>query len=210
VRTRGWQGRLPRDEDEARSRIVAAAARCVDSYGATKTTLSDVASELGVTRQTVYRYFPGIAELLSAVGEAGAAQFLDRLAKHVEGMSDPGEALAEGMVFTLEALPSERYIGLLLQTGQSDVFTRRATSPTAISFGKAVLQRFSVDWAALGFDDRDLEGLAELMLRMLVSFIEYPSDPPRDRSDLCDFLRQWLGPAVSGHAAPGTRRSRTR
>ena len=46
-------------EAEARERIVGAAMRCVDRYEPGKTGLSDVAHELGMTWQTVYRYFAG-------------------------------------------------------------------------------------------------------------------------------------------------------
>jgi AcrR family transcriptional regulator len=46
-------------EAEARERIVGAAMRCVGRYEPGKTSLSDVAHELGVTWRTVYRYFAG-------------------------------------------------------------------------------------------------------------------------------------------------------
>ncbi|MCH5641749.1 MULTISPECIES: TetR/AcrR family transcriptional regulator [unclassified Gordonia (in: high G+C Gram-positive bacteria)] len=195
MRTRGWGGKLPRDEDEARTRTVEAAMRCVDRYGPTKTTLADVANELGVTRQTVYRLFPTTADLLSAVGEAGTDQFLDRLADHVSGITDPSDAVAEAVVYTLEALPTERYIGLLLQAGETEVFSRGATSSRAMSFGKSVLQRFPIDWVEIGLDD-ELEGLAEFMLRSFMSFVQYPSDPPRTSDELRAYVKRWLGPAL--------------
>ncbi|MGH3474563.1 MAG: TetR/AcrR family transcriptional regulator, partial [Aeromicrobium sp.] len=66
----GWQGNPPRTEDEARQRIIAATTSCVERLGSTKTTVSEVAAELGVTRQTVYRYYPSHAELLGAVAQA--------------------------------------------------------------------------------------------------------------------------------------------
>ncbi|WP_280265826.1 non-ribosomal peptide synthetase [Nocardia wallacei] len=42
MRTRGRHGNLPRDSDEAKDRILSAAASCVERYGAQKTRLADV------------------------------------------------------------------------------------------------------------------------------------------------------------------------
>ena len=196
MRTRGWGGDLPRTEDEARERIVAAAMRCIDRSGPGRATLADVAAELQVTRQTVYRVFPTTADLLTAVGEAGATQFLDRLTDHVADITDPRDALAEAIVYTLGRLPDEPYIGLLVQVGENELFSRGATSSRAMEFGASVLRRFPIDWAEVGVDDEKLEGLAEFMLRVLMSFLQYPSDPPRTPEQLRVYLRRWLGPAL--------------
>lgn len=196
MRTRGWGGDLPRTEDEARERIVAAAMRCIDRSGPDRATLADVAAELQVTRQTVYRVFPTTADLLTAVGEAGATQFLDRLTDHVADITDPRDALAEAIVYTLGRLPDEPYIGLLVQVGENELFSRGATSSRAMEFGASVLRRFPIDWAEVGVDDEKLEGLAEFMLRVLMSFLQYPSDPPRTPEQLRVYLRRWLGPAL--------------
>ena len=205
MRTRGWGGNLPRTEDEARERIVAAAMRCIDRSGPAKATLADVASELQVTRQTVYRILPTTADLLTAVGEAGADQFLDRLADHVADITEPRDALAEAIVYTLGRLPEEPYIGLLVQVGENELFSWGVTSSRAMEFGTSVLRRFPIDWAAAGFDDDEkLDGLAEFMLRVLMSFLQYPSDPPRSPEQLRAYLRRWLGPAVDFGPADGT------
>ncbi|OBA58624.1 TetR/AcrR family transcriptional regulator [Gordonia sp. 852002-10350_SCH5691597] len=196
MRTRGWGGDLPRTEDEARERIVAAAMRCIDRSGPDRATLADVAAELQVTRQTVYRVFPTTADLLTAVGEAGATQFLDRLTDHVADITDPRDALAEAIVYTLGRLPDEPYIGLLVQVGENELFSRGATSSRAMEFGASVLRRFPIDWTEAGIDDEKLEGLAEFMLRVLMSFLQYPSDPPRTPEQLRVYLRRWLGPAL--------------
>jgi AcrR family transcriptional regulator len=67
------------------------AMRCVDRYGPTKTGLSDVAAELGVTRQTVYRLFPSTEDLLRAVVVAAADTFVDRMVARVLDHTDPAE-----------------------------------------------------------------------------------------------------------------------
>jgi AcrR family transcriptional regulator len=201
VRTRGWQGDLPRDEDEARTRILDAATRCVERFGSSKTRLADVANELGVTRQTVYRYFPSVSEMLAAVAAAGAGEFLDRMADDLSFVSTPEEAVTETVVYCLRTIPGEPALGLLLRADESELFTRGATSSQAIALGAGMLRRFRVDWASRGLDDGDMESLAEVVVRLFLSFLQYPADPPRSDDELRVFLRTWIAPAL----APGVR-----
>jgi AcrR family transcriptional regulator len=201
VRTRGWQGDLPRDEDEARARILDAAARCVERFGSSKTRLADVANELGVTRQTVYRYFPSVSEMLAAVAAAGAGEFLDRMADDLSFVSTPEEAVTEAVVYCLRTIPAEPALGLLLRADESELFTRGATSSQAIALGAGMLRRFPVDWASRGLDDSAMESLAEVVVRLFLSFLQYPADPPRSDDELRMFLRTWIAPAL----APGVR-----
>jgi AcrR family transcriptional regulator len=202
---RGWQGDPPRDDDEARERIIDAAMRCIDHHGPHKTGLSDVASELGVTRQTVYRLYPSTDDLLFAVAMAAAGGYLDRLATHVAEFADPEDLVVEGIAHTYEQLPRERYLGLLLTSGRSEAFLKRVTSPEAMAFGRSMLARMPIDWTALGFDNDELDGLVEFGLRVLQSLV---LDPPTSRSpaELRSFLRRWVAPAVSIRTSPTPRR----
>jgi AcrR family transcriptional regulator len=192
---RGWGGSPPNDDDEARERIIDAAMRCIEQYGPTKTGLSDVATELGITRQTVYRLYASTDDLLIAVAETSVETYLDRLAAHVATITDPAEAVAEGIAFTIERLPRERFLGILLTTGRSEVFLKGVTSKLGIAFSRSMFARMVVDWEAYGFDDEQLDGLAEFALRMLQSFVLDPT-PGRSRSDLRAFLRRWVAPAI--------------
>jgi AcrR family transcriptional regulator len=195
VRTHGWRGDPPRDDAEARDRIIHAAMRCIDRYGA-KTKLADVATELGITRQTVYTYFSGTEELLGATATVAADAYLDRLAAHVASIGEPAELLAEAMTYTLERLPYEPYVGILLATGHTSTFTQGVTSPAAMAFGRGILARFPIDWAARGYTDADLDELAELMLRLFLSFVIDRGRPPRTPDQLRAYLRRWLSPLL--------------
>ncbi|OZC83489.1 TetR family transcriptional regulator, partial [Rhodococcus sp. 06-418-1B] len=63
MRTHGWNGVVPHTDDEAVSRILDAV-REVSTTSNERPTVAAVARELGVTRQTVYRYFPDVDQLL--------------------------------------------------------------------------------------------------------------------------------------------------
>jgi AcrR family transcriptional regulator len=192
---RGWRGDPPRDDDEARERIIEAAMRCVELYGPHKTGLSNVAKALGVTRQTVYRHFESTEDLMLAVGAAATEAYLDELADHVADLSDPAEAIVEAIARTLERLPHEPFLGLLLTTGRSETFLENVTSPQSMAFGRGMLDRMNVDWAAAGYDDGGLDGLVEFGLRILQSLVLDPGRK-RTRAQLRAYLTRWVAPAV--------------
>ena len=114
MRTHGWGGRVPVNDDEAVARILAATRSTIDRRGSS-TSLADVARELGVTRQTVYRYFAGTDELLAATALGAVDDLLDRMAQRLRGMTAPDAALIEGIAAVLEELHEDSYVGLLLQ-----------------------------------------------------------------------------------------------
>jgi AcrR family transcriptional regulator len=206
-RTRhGWRGDPPGSEAEARERIVGAAMRCVDRYGPGKTGLSDVAGELGVTRQTVYRYFAGADDLLAAVARSAAGSFLDRLARHLARVADPVEVVVEALAFTIERLPEERYLSVLLTAGRSGRFFAGVTSPAAVEFARSLLERTAVDWEKAGYSRADLDELGEFSLRVLQSLVLDPGTPARSGPALRVFLRRWVGPGVGCGAAAQSRR----
>ncbi|SEG92820.1 DNA-binding transcriptional regulator, AcrR family [Thermomonospora echinospora] len=191
ARTHGWRGDQPGDDVEARGRIIEATMRCIDRYGA-KTRLADVAKELGVTRQTVYFYFAGTEELLVAAAQHAVGDFLDRLAAHVAPISGDAEILAEGMLHTIQELPNDPYLGILLASGHTGTFTQSITSPTAMALGRMILTRFDIDWTARDYTATDLDELVELMLRLLQSFVIDPGHPPRSPEEFRAYLRRWF------------------
>lgn len=197
----GWGGRPPATDAEARQRIIDATATCIDRYGAAKTTLSDVATELGVTRQTVYRYFSRLNDIFGEVAAQGAQSFTDAMIEHLRGVSSAAEAVVEGMLFSLRTIPTDSRVSLLLQVDDDGAFGRGATSEETVRYGAEMLRRFPVDWSAAGVTEDDLDGLAELILRLLTSLLQNPSSPTRSDDELRAWLRRWVAPAVT----PGPR-----
>ena len=92
--------------------------RCIDRRGPIETTLSDVATELSVTRQTVYRYFRGTDELFTAVGQVAVETFIDDLTAHLRWRTDPADWVVEALATAIERLPDEPYLTLLLAAGR--------------------------------------------------------------------------------------------
>ena len=196
MRTHGWSGSAPGSDEEAVARILAAASKAIDAHGA-DIGIADVARTLGVTRQTVYRYFPSTDALLTAAATNAAKSYLDRLADHLAGITDPAEAVVEGIATTLEWLPNDKHTGLLLGPDRAGAFSADVTSDVAVQFARTMLGRFDVDWVGIGFSDDDLAELAEHLLRIIQSFVIDAGRPPKRGAKLRRYLRRWVAPALS-------------
>ncbi|MGY4709553.1 TetR/AcrR family transcriptional regulator [Mycolicibacterium sp. CBM1] len=197
MRTHGWSGSAPATDEEAVARILAAANQAIDARGA-DLSIADVARTLGVTRQTVYRYFPSTDALLQAAAMVAATGFLDRLAAHLAGITDPAEAVTEGIATAMEWLPHDKHMGLLLGPERAGAFSAEITSDVALAFAGSMLRRFDVDWGAAGFSDDELSELSEHLLRIIQSFMVDPGRPPRQGAQLRRYLRRWVGAALVG------------
>lgn len=194
VRTRGWGGSVPASDEEAVARILSATRRTIDERG-DQITLAYVARTLNVTRQTIYHYFGSTDELLQATALDATADFMDHLATALHGMTDPAEALIEGICLTLERLPKDPYIGLLLRTSRAAAFAEQVsvTNDTAHMLGRSILDRLDVDWS--GFAPAAIEDILQIVLRTLQSFIMSP--PTGGGTELRRLLGVWIGPAVA-------------
>jgi AcrR family transcriptional regulator len=199
MRTHGWGGATPATDEEAIERILDAASKAIEERGA-DIRIADVARALGVSRQTVYNYFPGTHALLEAAATRSGVRFLQRLAEHLAHMTDQVEALVESLAFTLEWLPDDKHVQLMLVHD----FTKASTgvmSDMGIKFGHGILAGLDIDWAQYGLDDTGIEDLSEYMLRILQSFMIDPGRPPRTGVALRGYLRRWVAPVLTSEIA---------
>ena len=195
MRSHGWSGNTPATDEEAIDRILDAADDIIAERGSS-VRIADVARTLGVTRQTVYRYFPGTEELLLASAMRSAHGFLDQLADHINGLTEPAAALVEGVAFAVETLADDTQFANLLRGGSKSGSTVSLTSDTAKAFSRSMLHRLDVDWENQGYYEEALDELAELGLRPFHSMLVDPGQPARDGIALRRFLLRWLGPAI--------------
>jgi AcrR family transcriptional regulator len=196
MRSHGWGGNTPASDEEAIERILNAADEIIGERGSSMR-IADVARALGVTRQTVYRYFPGTQALLVASALRSADGFLDRLAAHLKGVTDPVVAVTEGFAFAVEELASDNQVEFVLNQRHDGGQTISIVSDTALAFGRSMLHRFDIDWEQHGFDEAGLDEMNEFSLRVLHSFLADPGRPPRTGDDLRRYLIRWLGPAIA-------------
>ncbi|MGV0625371.1 TetR/AcrR family transcriptional regulator [Mycolicibacter minnesotensis] len=195
MRTHGWAGYTPANDAEAVDRIVKAAADLIDG-GMADVSILQVAKRLGVTRATVYRYFSDTPTLVKATLQRAAEEFMTGLGKSLAGITNPADAVVEGIALTLERLREHRRFQLLFSAPERGEYLPAVTSPEALSAGRGIVDQFDVDWNALGWSAADMDELVELMLRMVQSQLTDPGRPARTPAELRRFLHRWIGPAV--------------
>jgi len=166
---------------DVRERILQAAFACVARYGLGKTTVEDAARAAGLSRATVYRYFPGGREqLVREVVAWEAGRFFGRLAEAVAGANDLPALLEEALVFAHQAVEGHEVLQKVLQT-EPEVLLAQLTveGQRLVAMVKAfLLPSFASVPLPPGTSAEDVAGYAA---RMILSFIESPG-----RWDLTD------------------------
>jgi AcrR family transcriptional regulator len=199
MRSHGWGGQPPADADEARSRILSATRARLTAAGTTST--SDIAELLGVTRQTVYRYFPTTEDLLNAAAMDAVVELQEQLVQHVvahlaDGSSDASAAVVEVVAYVYEHLRDDPVMNRLIAPGRISSTVAGLTAPSSIVLGGKLLAGFGIDWADVGLTEDEQLELVEHLLRMLQSFVLDPGDPARTGEELRAYLRRWVAPAL--------------
>ncbi|HVN50277.1 MAG TPA: TetR/AcrR family transcriptional regulator [Acidimicrobiales bacterium] len=102
---------------DTRTRILEAAVSCVERGGLARTSLEDVASEAGVSRATLYRWFEGGRDqLISETVAWEIGRFLGDLAEAVEPEPDLESKLVRGLVWGHRAVEEHALLQRILGT----------------------------------------------------------------------------------------------
>jgi AcrR family transcriptional regulator len=113
----------PTGADDARGRILAAAERCIDRHGIRKTTMDDVACEVGLSRPNVYRYFADRDDLLIELITRHARALVDRAGKSISRQGSLADQIVETVLYTADR-------------GRRDPLTRHIIDGDATSLGR--------------------------------------------------------------------------
>jgi AcrR family transcriptional regulator len=112
--------------DDARERILAAAERCIDRHGIRKTTMDDVAREVGLSRPSVYRYFADRDDLLIELIARHARALVNRTHKAMSRQSSFSDQIIEGLLYVADY-------------GGRDPLTRHVIDPDGTSLGRRMI-----------------------------------------------------------------------
>ena len=148
---KGWAGTPPADDHEARKRIVNAAIASIERRGPQRSTMSDIAADLGVTRPTIYRHFASTEDLLAAAAEVALDGWTARIGELTKGMDDAADLLVEAVAYLIERLPEEPLLALLLETDRMRLVSRQMVMPAAVQRSRIMLEHTHIDWAAQRF-----------------------------------------------------------
>ncbi|GAB3290221.1 TetR/AcrR family transcriptional regulator [Parasphingorhabdus pacifica] len=184
------------DVDELAGRVLDAGLACFSERGLRRSTVEDIARRARVSRVTVYRRFENKTVLVEAVLLRECRRCLAALDEAVTGTELLEERVVEGFVFALRYAREHPLVGGLLRSEAEEVLPYLTVrSGTALG---VVREYLAEHLRAVGRAEFDPVGVAELMVRIVVSFvltsesaIELNSD-----EDLRRFARGYLLPLV--------------
>jgi AcrR family transcriptional regulator len=178
-------------------RILRAAEVCVRRWGIRRVSMSDVALQAGVSRGSVYRYFPDRDALVQAVLERVAEVHVAEAEPAVRRQRTLAGKVAEAAVVVRHLAEDERSLGLHEHPGEPALATLRlASTPTMfarwIDFWIPFLEAARADGEVRA--DLEVRQAAEWIMRILISLVTVPSatialdDPEQVRRFIEDHL----------------------
>jgi AcrR family transcriptional regulator len=139
------QPAAPTATDDARERILAAAERCIDRHGIRKTTMDDVACEVGLSRPSVYRYFADRDDLLIELITRHARALLGRAHKSIARQSSLPDQIVEMVLYTAEH-------------ARRDPLTRHILDPDGTRLGRRMIASGTTEMMRAEMWDPVLDG----------------------------------------------------
>jgi AcrR family transcriptional regulator len=118
---------------EVRERIMAAAIRCVERDGVRNVSMEAVAAEAGLSRTTLYRYFPGgRSQLVSETATWEVGRFWRRLALAVDDLPTMEERLVAGLVIGTKVIRRSTIMANLLEPELDELVSALRPSETIV------------------------------------------------------------------------------
>jgi AcrR family transcriptional regulator len=151
---------------DARERILAAAERCIERHGIRKTTMDDIASEVGLSRPSVYRYFADRDDLLIELISRHGRALVGRTLKSISRRGSLADQIVESLLYVAD-------------NGRRDPLTRHSIDTDDTSLGQRMI--------ASGASETLRSELWDPILDAAVANNELPPGLPR--SD----IHLWLG-----------------
>ncbi len=161
----------PAPVGDSRTRILEAAVACIERWGLAKTTLEDVATEAGLSRATLYRWFPGGRDqLITETVAWETARFMARLVDAVAPHPDLEAKLVEGLVFGHQAVRDHVLLQRILNSEPELFLTEFHSSVPALDqLARAyIVEQLGHERLRPGVD---VDWAAEYVARLFLSYL---------------------------------------
>ncbi|KAA1250466.1 TetR/AcrR family transcriptional regulator [Mycobacterium simiae] len=168
-----------------------------ETYGLRRANIEDVATRAGVSRSTIYRRFPTQDEPFEGVVRHQAEQFFTTLAQATSG-HNPQEAAIEAFTLGVRLIRDSPLYARIAESEPElfGMFSRSHVFPIG-QFGDGIahtLRRCGADVA-----DSDLSNIADILLRVAVGIIMFPTDrlDTSDDGAVREYAARYLAPIVN-------------
>lgn len=187
-------------------KIVEAARHCFETAGVAKTRMEDIASQAGVSRQTVYKYFSGKEDIIDRIGHLEIVKVNQIIRSRMTREHDFADKITEAIVLSIEVSRENPYLMRVIR--DADLMPRYSGRQVSLY----VWQR--TQWSGLIeharrtgelAEDLDLDRvvhwilMSQLMLLLAYERLSLVGD------DLRHFIRRFIvEPMLSGHSGPSS------
>jgi AcrR family transcriptional regulator len=182
-------------DDPTRARILDAVFSCAERYGLSRTTIADVAKEARLSRQTLYRYFPGRHALLAALVLREEERIIASVKQAIEPHRELRPAMEAAFVATLKTFREHPLLDKVMATEPQELLPYLTVEANPVmSLGKRLMEHVFAA-RAHDADPRLVHRAAETCARV---FISYAVTPPADDIDevaasLADLICEGVG-----------------
>ena len=196
--------RLPLPPDPSLNPVLDAATECLARHGISKTTLSDIAREMGVAPSTVYRKVGSVDNVTMLVFAREAQRFLERIPATLTADSSTGPQAITHLMADAIATLAEHPVAAKVLRDEGDWMGRMVTRQLdhLLAQGVEVVAPLLAAAMAAGLiRAQDPQLLAHWLLRIALAALVSP--PPGDlQASLDELLLPTLAPIPSPTPAP--------
>lgn len=166
-------------DEQVRERILSATTVSAEDSGVRGFSLEQVASNAGVSRTTVYRYFPGgRTQLLEEAVTWEIGRFWRRLASAVEDEATMEDRLVAGLVVGRKLIVRSRILSNLMDPDLEELLAAAKPSEPLVNGVVRDYMRETLEAEAAAGNLReglDLDSAADYLMRMTVSWLGSPT-----------------------------------
>ncbi|HEX6360227.1 TetR family transcriptional regulator [Actinophytocola sp.] len=175
--------------------IVDAAFEEILAYGLRRTAVDVVARRAGVSRATLYRRFKDKDALVQAVLVRECRRFFGSIADAVASVTAMEDRLVEGFVVGVRYARADRLLNRLLASDSEALLPYLTTNGALVV---AAARDFLVRQGGATVGERTPEGVAELFVRLAISFTLLPESaiPLDTDEEVRTFARAYLTPLM--------------
>ena len=160
--------------------------------------MEDIAGHAGVSRATVYRYFPSREAIVSGVILRATERYLDRVRERIASRPDLGSAIVDFVTITVRAATRESAIGLLFGS-DDDLAGVGLAETTSVALFELVTEFLRPIFTTHRDELRagvSVDDAAEWILRTILSLLTVRGPRRRSSEGLKAFLHRFLLPAL--------------
>lgn len=189
------------DDEEARRRILEAAGRCIVRRGNTQFRMGEVADEAGVSRSTVYRYFPGRDDVLLGLMLRRVDHALAESVRSLPAPEDPVRSVPQMVLARVESVdgnPLNEALFAAESTAMASAL-QKGSEPLVellLRHYGPLLERWKA--AGLLYPDVDFRSVVQ-WLHTATLFLLAPSWRYRPHADKRRFVEQFVVRALVPH-----------